>query len=192
MTVIRELTRWSWLHAAHLLLAPFLGLTVITFLHELAHSGAALAMGAHVIGFHFLPTSAHLGVMRYRVPAEVRLFSPAAVSLAPYLMWFASAAAVGLISILPNQRLHPAFASTLFFWGYCVPVGDVLANLGRGDLWRPGLEGLALTLTGAVAISAAWIAAFPVQRRLYGERSLSIASFTAASAVLLSGVFTVL
>lgn len=177
--------RWFLLHLPHALLLPILGLTVITFLHELAHCGAALAQGANVVEFAFLPTAERLGHMRYELPRAMPGFSPRLVSAAPYLMWLVSAATVAGVAALPGQRLHPAFASTLFVWGYVVPVGDVFANLGAGDLYLPGLEGLVLSGVVAVVVAGCWALAYPVQKRLYGKLSLSATAFVGLSAVLL-------
>ncbi len=174
---------WGYL-APHVLLAPALCFGV-TFLHEMAHVGAALSLGGVVTDFSWLPGPANLGHMQWEAPGGADAFDHALVSVAPYLMWSVFALAVMLLSFVPN-RFHWSVASTLFVWGYAVPIGDIAGNLsaGRGDLAAPGLEGLLVTAAGSVAVLIAWGLGWLVQRRLFPDAKLGALGYLATTVVM--------
>lgn len=185
--MLRETGRFLLLHLPHLVIAPCLALTLVTFLHELAHVTAALAQGATVTAFRFLPSTESFGHMSYEPPPGDAFFSPELVSLAPYLMWGTFASAMAVIALF-RPRLPYAFSSTLFVWLYVVPLLDIaMAVAGwvsgapndlTSALGGAGLEGAFL---GLIAAPFVFAASFLVQRGLYGERALSIGGYLLVS-----------
>ncbi len=169
----------------HVLVAPVLFFVGVTFLHETAHASAALAVGGRVHEMVFLPGGDALGHVRWDPPPGAGWIEHTLVSLAPYLMWSAFAAAVIAFAALPN-RLHWLAASTLFVWGYVVPLGDIAANLfaGSGDLHVPGPDGLAVQAAGGALLLAGAVIGYPVQRRLFGEHAVGIGGYLASAVVL--------
>lgn len=177
--------RFSLLFAPHVLIAPLAFFLGVTFLHEVAHAAAALALGGRVTELAFLPGAENLGHMRWDPPAGAPGWFGEVVSVAPYLMWSGFAAATIVVAALPN-RLHWLLASTLFFWWYVVPLGDIGWNLlsGGGDLALGGLDGLFLQLVGSIALVVAYAIGYFVQRRLFGERAVDVAGYVASSALV--------
>lgn len=166
--------RWHWLH---LVIAPLLGLTMITLLHELAHAAGVILQGGSLLELRFLPTATAFGFVRYTFPPNAA-FSAEAISLAPYLMWVCLAHLALLVALLWSSIPFWA-ASTAFLWLFAVPMGDcAMASVGyllgsRNDLYHalgPTSVDMALmiALTGAVA----FLLGFGLQRLLYRERAL--------------------
>jgi predicted membrane protein len=172
----------------HLALAPVLFFTLVTFLHELAHAVAAVLVGGRVTELSFLPGAGHLGYMRWEPPPAVSALDSGFVSVAPYLMWSALALLVAGLAFL-RRRWHWIPASTLFVWGYAVPVGDIAFNLyaGHGDLAVGGTDGLLLQGAGTLVLAAAYLLSYPVQRRLFGERALRFGGYLLSTVVLGAG-----
>jgi hypothetical protein len=174
----------------HLALAPLLFFTAVTFLHELAHALAALLVGGTVTEFSFLPRGDTLGHMRWVPPPGATWLDGALVSVAPYLMWSTLALVVIVVACWRRRRpLHWITASTLFVWGYAVPVGDIALNLfsGHGDLAIGGVEGLVAQGVGAHLLLAAYLVGHAVQRRLFGERAVGFGGYLLSTLVLGAG-----
>lgn len=180
-----RLARFCGYFLPHVLVAPLLLLVGVTFLHELAHAGVALALGGRVNELVFLPDGQAFGHMRWDAPPGAGFVDHALVSVAPYLMWSAVAAAVLAFAALPN-RLHWLAASTLFLWGYVVPLGDIAGNLfaGAGDLYVPGPDGLLVQGVGAGLLLVAAALGYWLQRRLFGERAVGVGGYLASAVVL--------
>ncbi len=157
----------------------------ITFMHELAHAAAALAVGGEVTELSWLPTRTNLGHMRWVPPPNADDLDFVLVSVAPYLMWSLFAGIVLLVAWLPN-RFHWSAASSLFVWGYAVPIGDIAGNLmaPRGDLSAPGLDGLIVTCAGAGAVLIAWGLGWLVQRRLFPDAKVGALGYVATTLVM--------
>jgi hypothetical protein len=100
-------------------------------------------------------------------------------------MWSVVAFVVIIVSWIPN-RLHWSVASTLFVWGYAVPIGDIAGNLSAptGDLAAPGVEGVIVTLAGGSAVLIAWALGFLVQRRLFPDAKLGPFGYLATTIVM--------
>jgi hypothetical protein len=172
---------WA-LFIPHLIVAPIALLTAVTFLHELAHAAAILALGGTVTQFSFLPSQGHLGHVQWQAPPGTTSSAHLLVSLAPYLMW--SACAVGTIVVAWFSRgLHWLLASTIFVWGYVVPLADIAWNLfsGRGDLSVPGWEGVLVQALGAAGLGLAYALGYFVQRRLFADRSVGVVGYVVSS-----------
>ena len=180
--VVRESAVFLWTHLPHLLLAPVMAVTAVTFFHELAHCVAVWVQGGTVTEFVFLPGDQRLGHMSYDVPPGA-LFVEELVSAAPYAMWGSLAALTALVAAF-RPRLPLAVSSTLFVWGYVVPLLDVANAVGGwvsfgslgGDI--SALAGGPPTLLDAIAffflLNVVFVATWFVQRGLYGkERALS-------------------
>jgi hypothetical protein len=177
---------WA-LFIPHLVVAPIVLLTVVTFLHELAHAAVALALGGTVTEFSFLPSQGHLGHIQWKPAPGTSSSADLLVSLAPYVMWSICAAATGVVASLSRAgRPHWLLASTIFIWGYVVPVGDIAWNLfsGRGDLTFPGWVGVMVQALGAAALLVAYAIGYLVQRRLFGDRSVGLVGYLVSSVVL--------
>lgn len=157
----------------------------ITFLHELAHAAAALSIGGELTEFSWLPTKTNLGHIRWVPPPNAGDLDFVLVSVAPYLMWTLLAGVVLLVAWLPN-RFHWSAASSLFVWGYAVPIGDIAGNLmaPRGDLSAPGVEGLIVTCAGAGAVLIAWGLGWLVQRRLFPDAKVGALGYLATTLVM--------
>jgi hypothetical protein len=175
---------WA-LFLPHLVLAPLALFLVVTPLHEIAHAAAVWLIGGEVTELSFLPGARSLGHITWTPPTGAGLLEDAVVRVAPYVMWSASAAAV-LALCLARRRLHRHVASTLFVWGYAVPVGDIALNLtaGRGDLAFPGVEGLAVTAIGLLLVLVAYVLGHGLQRRLFAEASVDFAAYLVSTLVL--------
>jgi hypothetical protein len=173
----------------HLLAAPILLFVAVTFLHELAHSAMALALGGQVTEFSFLPDAQGLGHMRWNAPPGAGLLEHTLVSIAPYLLWSLFAAAVIAFAALPN-RLHWLTASTIFLWGYVVPLADIGWNLisGGGDLHVPGPDGLLVVLLGLSFLLIAYVIGYWVQRRLFRDLAVGPVGYL-ISTVVIGGAF---
>lgn len=173
--------RWHWVH---LLLAPLLGLTLITFLHELAHAALVLVQGGQLNDFSFLPSTSGFGYVQYSFPPGVS-YSAAAISLAPYVMWACFAGLALLLGLL--WRTIPFWAgSTAFLWLFAVPMGDcAMACVGHlagahNDLYHalgPPDELTALLVMSVATF--AFLLGFGLQRLLYRERALSLWGYSA-------------
>jgi len=157
----------------------------VTLLHELAHAGAALLVGGTVTELSFMPGANNLGHVLWEAPAGALEIDYAFVSVAPYLMWAVLAGAVLLVAAIPN-RFHWSVASTLFVWGYAVPIGDIAGNLSssHGDLAAPGVEGLVVTTAGGIAVLIAWALGWLVQQRLFPEAKLGVFGYVATTLVM--------
>jgi|GEM_PF-1999649 len=170
------------LFVPHVVVAPAALFFVVTFLHELAHAGCALALGAKVTEFVFLPTKGGpLGHMSWDPPRNAIPFFADWVAIAPYIMWGVCIAAVVVIAALP-QRLHRWFAAFLFLWLFTVPLGDIAWNLlsTNGDL-AYGFVWQVLMLVGCVGV---WGLGHIVQRRLFHERAVGVFGYIAATIVV--------
>ncbi len=88
---------WA-LFIPHLIGAPIVLLTVVTFLHELAHAAVALALGGTITEFSFLPSQGHLGHIQWKPAPGTGSGADLLVSLAPYLMWSIFAAATMVVA----------------------------------------------------------------------------------------------
>lgn len=186
MNALRESGRYLFLHLPHLVVAPCLALTLVTFLHELAHAAAALVQGATVTSFRFLPGAESFGHMSYEPPAG-SFFVPALVSLAPCLLWSTFAGGAAVVALF-RPKLPYAFASTLFVWFYVVPLLDIaMAVAGwilgsENDLTNAlGRSGLLDAFAVALAAPVVFATSFLVQRGLYGERALSVPGYLLVS-----------
>jgi hypothetical protein len=170
--------RFARLFSPHVVAAPIVFFTVVTFLHELAHAAMALLLGATVTSLEFLPADGHLGVTRYTRPASWSVVDDALVAGAPYLMWLVVAGVVVAVALLRNQ-LHWLVATTLFLWGFVVPLGDIAWNAfsGGGDLAVPGPLGVVVQLGVAFLLVCAAFAGFFIARRLFGERAPSFKGY---------------
>lgn len=188
---LRQTRRFCFYFIPHLIIAPVVLVTVITFLHELGHAAVALGLGGEVYDFAFLPGADNLGHMQWHGPPDSPVWFNDLVSGGPYFMWSAFAGCVILIAI-PRNVLHWTVASSLFCWGYFVPLADIAYNLysGTGDLAIGGLEGIALLLVGTVLLVLAYGIGFWVQRRLFGERAVDLVGYVASS-VVVGGAFGV-
>lgn len=177
--------RFCAMHAPQVLVAPLLLVLYGTFAHELAHAAAALVQGGTVTSFSFLPSSDALGMTSYEPPAAGP-FSHELVALAPYLLWGASAGAIALVAALPGNRMSPALSTTIYTWGYAMPIGDIALNLyaGHGDLAVPGVEGLLVVAVGTGLLGCAYALGFVVQRGLYRERAVSAGGYLVSTAIL--------
>jgi hypothetical protein len=164
--------------APQVAIAPLLFFVGVTFLHEAAHAVAAVALGGRVIEFAFLPRPQNLGHMRWEAPPHAPAWMGAAVSVAPYLMWSALAAATVLLAWW-RPSLNRWLAAAIFYWCYVVPLGDIAWNLygGRGDLAVGGVDGLILQIVGTVALLAAFALGHGVQRRLFGARAVDLRGY---------------
>lgn len=173
-------------HWLHVLISPILAITVITFLHEAAHALAAWLQGGTVTSFTIVPTERYYGQMSYRFPAGAR-YSPALISLAPYLLWGGIA---GVTAILARCLSIPRWAApTLFLWCYAAPILDIAKACAEFLLGQPS----DLTHAFGVATEVDWasvlllggltyVLSYFVQRRLYGQRdALSPAGYLGTS-----------
>lgn len=197
--VLREagrFVRWQWLHVVA---APFVAVTLVTFLHELAHCVAVWVQGGTVTSFRFLPTADSYGMMTYEPPAR-GFFLPELVSLAPYLMWSGVAAFTVFLAIVPI-RWPRAIASTLFVWMYVVPFLDIgmhlttwalLGAAGNDITHALGRATLLDALFVAVVLPIGWAFTWLVQWRLYRDHSLSVAGYVVVTALGLLALATVI
>lgn len=181
-----------WLHV--FFAAP--GALLVTVAHEAAHCAAALVQGGTVTEFVWLPGGGYWGHMRYEFPQGVR-YSSFVISIAPYVFWLVVAAGVALLSL--RRRAYPFWlASTLFVWGFVVPLADV-ANAAfpylagaHNDLrsafgWPTAVAGLVVALLTLVAMAVGFV----VQRRLYRERALGPLPFVVLSLLAVGGISVV-
>ena len=174
--------RYLLLFVPHVVVAPLALFLVVTFLHELAHAGCALALGAKVTQFAFLPVKGGpLGQMSWDPPRNAIPHFADWVALAPYVMWSTCIAAVVVIAALP-QRLHRWFAAFLFLWLYTVPLGDIAWNLlsTDGDL-AYGFVWQVLALGGCGVV---WAVGHLVQRRLFHEHAVGVVGYVGATVVV--------
>lgn len=191
MKALAETLRFLRGHLVHVALSPLLGLTLVTILHEAAHAGLVLAQGGRVVEFSFLPGGGNYGHIHY----EGAVAFPELVSLAPYLMWAAFAAATAAVA-WRRPRLPFWVGSSLFVWAFAVPLLDIgnaaagwLAG-GANDLSNAfGRAGLLDVLGVMVLTGASLVAGYFVQRRLYGERALGLAGYACTGAVAGVGLF---
>jgi len=185
-TPLGECARFFRGHLGHVLLSPLLGLTLVTVLHEAAHALVAAVQGGRVVEFSFLPGGGNYGHVRY----EGAVAFPELVSLAPYLMWGALASGTALVARV-RPRLPFWAASSLYVWAFAVPLLDIgnaavswLGGGGANDLAQAFGRPVALDGLGVLALTAASIVAgYFVQRRLYGERALSLRGYAVTGAV---------
>ena len=170
------------LFAPQIAVAPVLFFVGVTFLHESAHAVMAIALGGRIKEFAFLPGAGALGHVRWEPPPHAAPWMSDAVSVAPYLMWSMFAAAVILLA-LRRVRLNRWLAAAIFFWCYFIPIGDIAWNLygGRGDLAVGGFDGLVMQAVGTIAILVAYALGFPIQRRLFADRSVGLLGYLASS-----------
>lgn len=135
--------------------------------------------------------------MRYAFPPGAQ-YSSGAISLAPYVGWVVLCFSAVALALRP--RPWPFWiASTIFMWLFAVPLADI-ANAAlpyalRGatnDLWhafgpaRPATA-LAMAAFGAFMVCTG----FPLQKRLYRGRALSVSAYgilSACAVVLILGV----
>lgn len=186
---LRQTWRFCACFLPHWILAPLLLVTVVTFFHELGHAAVALGLGGKVYNFVFLPGSQNLGHMQWDRPAGAPALFDDLVTGGPYFMWAAFAGTTALIAALPN-KLHWSFASSLFCWGYFVPLADIAYNLygGTGDLAVGGIEGLILLTVGTGLLGASYLLGFWVQRRLFGEHAVDLLGYVVSS-IVIGGAF---
>jgi hypothetical protein len=177
-----QVGRMLLLFAPQLAIAPVLFFVAVTFLHESAHAVMAIALGGKIKEFAFLPGAGALGHVRWEPPPHAAPWMGDAVSVAPYLMWSMFAAAVILLAFR-RVRLNRWLAAAIFFWSYFIPIGDIAWNLygGRGDLAVGGFDGLVLQAIGTLAIAAAYVLGFFVQRRLFAERAVGVLGYLSSS-----------
>ena len=192
----------------HLILVPLLLVVTLpaTAIHEGAHALAAMAQGARLTKFEVGPWMSggqYWGSMNYAIPAGVSVCSPC-VSLAPYVTWALLALVAAVIAW--RLRIRTRERSALFVMGFALPHLDLLQHVAgwlegstRNDLAHalgpPDWPALAVFATyGLIVLGVG----FAVQRRLYGERSLSTGAFlllagmTAATAPLASNALQAL
>jgi hypothetical protein len=178
--------RFCLFFSPHLLAAPVVLVLGVTFMHELAHAAAALAVGGAVTDFALLPGQGYLGHVRWDPPPGAGWVEDGLVSLAPYLMWSTMAALVCATAAFPN-RLHWMVAASLYLYGYVVPIGDIAWNLyvaGTSDLVVPGPEGLFAQAVGSLLLVGAYVVGFWVQRRLFGDRAVGMLGYLVATVTL--------
>jgi hypothetical protein len=163
-------------------LAPVLFFVGVTLLHEAAHAVVALALGGTVTEFAFLPSGGNLGHVRWVPPPGAPGFYGDLVTVAPYVMWSLFAASAALLAVR-RARLGPWLGAAVFFWCYFVPLGDIAWNLygTHGDLAIGGAEGLVMQTVGTVALLGAYTLGHPIQRRLFGDRSVGALGYVACS-----------
>ena len=192
MTRAREILRFLRRHWAHAVALPVMAL-LVTVLHEAAHAAAVWAQGGTVIDFVWLPSAGHWGYVRYRFPAGPPP-SGFAVAIAPYVLWLALAAATSAAGL--RRRDFPfRWGSTLFVWGFCVPLADI-ANAafpylrGRENDLRHAFGPPSPVAWGAVVLltSVACVAAFPLHARFYGENRLSPGAYVALTGLSVAGL----
>jgi hypothetical protein len=181
MNVAQEIFCFVRMHWIHILIAPVMAL-LVTVIHESAHSSAVIAQGGTVTMFSWLPAAGHWGFMNYEFP-EGRDYSAFAISIAPYCVWLVVAATT-FCTGLACRKLPFWLASSLFVWGYVVPLGDIantalpylagFENDFRHAFGRPNA-----LMAGMISVLAlvTCLAGYPLQRRLYGEQRLSLASY---------------
>jgi len=165
----------------------------VTLVHEAAHAGAVLIQGGQVLEFAWLPTSEEWGHIYYEFSPSSH-YSSSFIGLAPYLLWLAL---VGLACLLSLRRRAYSFgaASSIFFWLYVVPLGDI------GNTAFPYLRGsyndftypflLYHSLIPGVAVASVLLAVvlgFGVQRRLYGESALSLGAYLVLAITTILGL----
>jgi hypothetical protein len=182
---LRKIGRALLPFAPQIAVAPVLFFVGVTFLHESAHAAMAIALGGTIKEFAFLPGPDALGHVRWEPPPHAPPWLGDLVSVAPYLMWSLVAAAVILLAFR-RVRVGPWLGAAIFFWGYFVPIGDIAWNLygGRGDLAVGGFDGIAVQLIGTMALAAAFVLGYFVQRRLFGERAVGVRGYLACTFVI--------
>lgn len=188
----RHTRRYLLAFLPHVLLAP-VGLVLHTLRHELAHAAMALMLGGSVRQLSFLPDASHAGFVLTEpgptmTPEQAAWFADL-VSLAPYFLDVGLIAAIGLLALTDRDLSWPV-ATTVFLWGYALSLVDLGLNAVNptGDLgftapWRlPFLLGCSAFLLGA------WALGHPIQRRLFGERSVDLVGYIMATVVVCGGV----
>jgi hypothetical protein len=191
-----ELVSFFRLHWPHLLIAIPAAL-LITVLHEFAHAAAVLAQGGEVLEFSMLPSESEWGHVEFKFPSDAD-FSPALIALAPYGAALAVCAMAGLLGLKPGGYA-PWLASSIFVWFYVAPLGEV-GNAAipylfgeQNDLAEPlGRPGM-LEWMGTVALALAGsVFGYPLQRRLYGTRAISLRTYAVLCSVTLAGFVAVI
>ncbi len=192
LIMFSEIRVFVWRHWPHLILAVP-GLILVTLVHEAAHAGAVLLQGGLVLEFAWLPDGMRWGHVSYDLPSS-SIYSLAFLDLAPYLVWLTLALTAVLLSL--RRKTYPFWtASSIFFWLYIVPLGDI------GNTAFPYLRGSFNDFTSvfqsptplAWSVIAAGVAVavglgFGVQRRLYGEAALSRRSCLVLVVITLLGL----
>lgn len=193
MNRLREILRFIRIHWVHLLILPVLVLP-ITAIHESAHCAAVLVQGGTITEFSCWPSAGKWGFMNYEFPYSQE-YSAFAISMAPYALWTIVATITVVIGIV--RRQFPVWlGSTLFIWGFIVPLADIanaafpyLIKGGENDfrhaLGTPTLQ-LWFATCAATVISIAL--GFQLQRRLYGDRSLSLAGYSTLTVLFFLGL----
>lgn len=189
-TTREEVVAFTRAHLAHLVILPVMAILVTT-VHEAAHALAACAQGAEVTDFVVLPSNGLWGSMHYEPPRD-SAFSLRAVAIAPYALWLGLACATGLTAVLA-KRIPFWLASSLYVWGFVVPLGDI-ANaafpylLGaRNDLLDacgpPTLASWVATCAGA---TSAVLVGYALSKRLYRDRAISPRAYAALCGIFLA------
>ncbi len=171
-----ELWRFFRGHWPHFLLA-IPGAVFWTILHESAHALAVTLQGGQVLKFVWLPTMERWGYVQYSFPHQH--FSAFAIAVAPYCFWLMLMLTAGGLS-LRTRPYPPWLASTIFFWMFAMPLGDIALPalpylFGSVNdftyVFGPStrLASMLILLFGIVSAAFGWI----TQQRLYREQALS-------------------
>jgi hypothetical protein len=178
-------------HVWHIFLLPP-AIVVVTTVHEAAHAAVVLAYGGTVIEFSVLPGNGEWGHVQYKLPAD----QPGShlIALAPYFTWVVVALLPTAIALFRQQCTFWA-ASMLFVWLFVVPITDignaVLPYLAGADndlssvFNGPGMIH-AVAALAVLAFVVPW--GFLVQRRLYGDKSVSFSAYGVLVVVTLCGL----
>lgn len=194
--VVREigrfLGRFWWVG---LLTVPFL--LVITIVHETAHAAVAMAQGATIEEFVWLPSGDLWGYVSYTFPAGAE-WSSSAISLAPYGLWLILSLATLVYSrrFRTIERARRGVGALIFTWFFVLPIGDI-ANaampyllVSKENDWfsafgPPSWEPLLLTIA---VLAAAGVAGHRAQRNLLGDAALSVKAYAVLGTIFLVGI----
>lgn len=175
------------------------GALAVTYVHEKAHAWAVIRQGGRVTEFVWVPDGELWGHVSYEFPLGVD-YSPFAISIAPYVLWLVVALTVAVLAPLLGRFLPLWCRSTVFVWGYIVPLADIanaafpfLVSGAHNDLHRafgePAMvHGIAIAGLGLVAC----LMGYPVQRWIYRERSLGWIPYGVLAALTLVAIAGIL
>ena len=186
-------------HAPFVLLAPIVGLTLTTFIHELGHALMVWALGGQVTEFSILLTGSEFGHVSYTLPWPELGFIVAA---GPTALFFALG--VALLAASGAWRLltpfSVPFARAGWWYLFVLPAGDVFMHIGGyltgssndilhafGTRW--GIGGPVALLVGASFFALGYVLQRVLLRR---EDSVRLFEYTALGGVLIAALSVVL